>query len=307
MPVKPARLLIAVLGAILWIRVLGVLSGLEVMSLGTRILPIAETLGEMSSFLFVMLFFFMAAFTVAYAMVDDSAMVLLQDTYQMAFAGQYQRSMFFPEILHDDHFDVMTREEIFEWVFRFFVYCCFGILIMVALNNIFIGMMGNTYDSHEQHAWSLFVRHRAIWALDVQLLTHSFDTDKYLWIVQPSKDKDSEEDLSLHGKIEQVHEDVNHRLKRIEEVVRNVDAGVLDIKQLEGSPKKKQVGSSVDFQMPDMVEVEIDRSGASSKMGSKPTSLELPGLERRSRAASLLSAGSWDPDAGMYRRGLLET
>jgi len=211
------RILIAFLGAVIWLRLLVLISGLEVLSLGPRILPIAKTLGEMTPFLFVMTFFFCAAFTVSYAMTEITASSLLLDTYRMAFAGEYARKMFFTShYLH--HQDLQEEDDWghIEWGFRFFIYSIAGILIMVALNNIFIGIMSSTYDEHQECAWSLFVRHRATWALDYSLLFEECSQDEHLWVCVPVKEEvEQREDHSIHSKMETVKDQLERKLQQI--------------------------------------------------------------------------------------------
>merc|ERR1719461_348516 len=111
-----------------------------------------------------MMFFFGAASTVSFAVTDVWLERLMIDTYGLAFAGQYAPRMFFME-------EDPSNEHSFslEWVLRFLVYVSFGILIMVALNNIFIGIMGNAYDYHKEKVSCLLVRQRASVALDAAL------------------------------------------------------------------------------------------------------------------------------------------
>merc|ERR1711972_741667 len=92
-----------------------------------------------------------------------------------------------------------------DWGSRFMIYCVMGIVIMVALSNIFIGLMSNTYDHFQERATRLFVRQRAWVALENALLRWYFfgisaaDQEGCLWICTSSvatEDSDSR-DLSL--------------------------------------------------------------------------------------------------------------
>merc|ERR1712113_1281131 len=119
-----------------------------------------------------MFFFFGAASTVGYCLTNDSMSKLFLQTYQMAFAGEYNEEMFFNA--GDD-----TRGV--DWGSRFLIYCVAGIVIMVALNNIFIGIMSNKFDYFEERCISLFVRHRARMALDYSLLGGYTNRSDHLW------------------------------------------------------------------------------------------------------------------------------
>merc|ERR1711920_424540 len=82
-----------------------------------------------------------------------------------------------------------------DWLARLVFYCIFGIVIMVALDNIFIAILSKWYHYYNDSATSLFVQRRARWALDYSLLksllTRLFgrmdgeDRDKYLWSCTP--------------------------------------------------------------------------------------------------------------------------
>merc|ERR1740121_2154251 len=99
----------------------------------------------------------------------------------MAFAGDYTEKMYFNAKWNDEVGENLIDDSGWKFFLRFVIYCLFGVLLMVALNNIFIGIMSNTYDHFQERAGRLVVRQRAIMALDYALLTGRFDSSKMLW------------------------------------------------------------------------------------------------------------------------------
>merc|ERR1719210_2920307 len=81
----------------------------------------------------------------------------------------------------------------FEWFLRFGAYCFFGIIIMTALNNIFIGIMSNTYDYYQERTSRMLVRLRASVALDYALLTGFPTEQKILWFATDAPREGNEE------------------------------------------------------------------------------------------------------------------
>merc|ERR1712232_367713 len=149
-----------------------------------------------------MLFFFLTCVTVAYVMTDRCLTELFLNTYRMAFAGSYEKEMFFAV---ESGNPINTGS---EYTTRFFLFCAFGIIIMVALNNIFIGMMANTYDHYQTLVSALFVRQRLIAALEHFLLMGITDQEgKILWVCRCRTGEDSgvdslgEVDFSLRSGI----------------------------------------------------------------------------------------------------------
>lgn len=211
--------LIAFHGAATWVRVLWILSGLEALNLGTRILPIGKTLMHIFSFLFIMVFFFGAAFTVAYSLTTLRMSEIWISTYQMAFAGEY-----------DDSFLSLDEHHGGEWAFRFGIYCFFGILIMVALNNIFIGIMSNTFDHYEEKAIRLFVRQRATFALDYCMLAGLADQESYLWFCSDATaDREKKmKDFSLRNCISG---NIGHRLDEVVKQLAEMEGKVNSVYQ----------------------------------------------------------------------------
>merc|ERR1711920_1055497 len=139
-----------------------------------------------------MLFFFGAAFTAGYCLTNNPMSELFLQTYQMAFAGNYSEGMFFHEH-DDDHPDAQGV----DWVSRFSIYCVSGIVIMVALNNIFIGIISNKFDHFRERRMSLFVRHRARMALDYSLLGRYTKRNDYLWFSTEIRGDSSEKELTV--------------------------------------------------------------------------------------------------------------
>merc|ERR1740120_309794 len=79
------RKFIAFLGAVVWLRMLALMSGFEAFNLGRRILPIVKTLSEIWTFLFIVFFFFGASYTVSYSMTNQLMTEIWLGTYKMSF------------------------------------------------------------------------------------------------------------------------------------------------------------------------------------------------------------------------------
>lgn len=289
------RPLIAALGAIIWMKVLGMLSGLEFMNLGNRIIPIRKTLGEISSFIFVMLFFLGAALTVSYAMTNQLLSSLILNTYGLAFAGNYNPLLFFaedPENYQADSIMEFGKRD-FAWVVRFFVYCFFGILIMVGLNNIFIGIMSNTYDHNQERASRLFVRQRAFVALDYALLMGSTDNASNLWFCSSAGRGDGEDAVeddnqnsSMRSRIDALSQRLDTKLEKLDTKIEEVSISMerkfqAVMEKLSGSESPRSVGMTAMASVPSIVrsprrlhrrlhsETELDR--APSGLGRAPS------------------------------------
>merc|ERR1712045_81636 len=108
-----------------------------------------------------MFFFLMAAFTISYSITDQGMTDLCLKIFKLGFGGDLAEDLFFkgsPSLVDDAFFP------------RFVLYASFGIIVMVALNNIFIAIMSGAYEDNENRRSPLFVQRRATMALDYALL-----------------------------------------------------------------------------------------------------------------------------------------
>merc|ERR1740121_15958 len=144
----------------------------------------------------------------------------------MAFAGLYDQELFFPKnqtMMQEQAFEEGVKDDVaFNVEFGFYI--LWGILIMVALNNIFIGILGNTYDHFEDRALRLFLRQRAVTGLECALVQSELlmgftcprrcrrgktrmetESEQYLWFARSSVKgaEDSLMNVSLRSSIQQ--------------------------------------------------------------------------------------------------------
>jgi len=209
------RLALAFFQAMCWIQVLHLLCGLETCNIGVRILAIYKTFDEIWSFLLVMVFFLGSALTVSYIITDTPISLLILEIYNLGFAGEYNQDAF----MDDDEIDKLSPSGI--WALRFFVYSLFGIVIMVSLNNIFIGILSQTYEKQRNLAAQLLVRERARVALEWSYLEPwllpfkgAVRNDQFLWICA-AEAEDDDDDSSTRKMLQQT----NHKLVDLEEKV----------------------------------------------------------------------------------------
>merc|ERR1712087_321343 len=115
--------------------------------------------------------------------------------------------------------------------------------IMVALNNIFIGIMSNTYDAYQEKALRLFARNRAIVAADYALFRESFAQEHFscfLWlctpIVKEQQHDFQEEHTSLRIFMERGFDEAGKNSKRAEERMRRLQAAVGSLGEAKKAP-----------------------------------------------------------------------
>merc|ERR1711920_447618 len=102
----------------------------------------------------------------------------------------------------DDDDDEKIVDKGLRFCFVFVLYAIFGIVILVALNNIFIGKMGNMFDVNEDRAMRLLVRRRAFVAFECMLLRSTKELrkeqTKHLWICL-GKEEQAGPDTAMRG------------------------------------------------------------------------------------------------------------
>lgn len=189
--VQNLRMALALLGAHVSMSFLDTLMGVELWDLGMTILPIFGALKQVAPFLSAMFFFAGGAYMFIYSLSGQPMSKIMVHTYQMSFnLNDYEEKM-----VVDKHAETGV------WILMIAGYAFFGIVITVALNNIFIGIMGNAYDDQHEKAKQLFVRKRLLTGLHWQLLKHGLPnclvkppnyTD-CIWYCEPAK---SEEELA---------------------------------------------------------------------------------------------------------------
>jgi len=162
--------LLTFVGIIAWWSLMRELYGLAFCDLGAHILPINYAVGDSIPFLIVIFFFFGACWNVSYCWTNGTMTQLLDTCFQMSFAGQYDNSLFFDgRAARNDGLSETT-----EWILRFLIYVFFGILIMVILQNIFIGLLSDAFKRHKQRSEAYFVQFRARESLDWLFLQRFF-------------------------------------------------------------------------------------------------------------------------------------
>merc|ERR1740121_2492543 len=162
----------------------------------------------------------------------------------MAFAGLYDQELFFPKnqtMMHKQAFEEGVKDDV-AFNIEFSLYVLWGILIMVALNNIFSGILGNTYDHFEGRALRLFLRQRAIFALECALfkaeITMGFaclqrcrrgkssaeiENTQYLWFARSNvkgEDALNDKNVSLRSSIQL---GLGDRLEKLTETNRQIE------------------------------------------------------------------------------------
>merc|ERR1740121_1434583 len=169
----------------------------------------------------------------------------------MAFVGEYPRHMFFKDSNEGGEEGDQWYDSGTSWVARFITYCLFGIVIMVTLNNIFIGIVGNTYDHFQERASLLFVRQRALTALEYVVMWPMVDEISHLWCCTVPESDETSGGVSLRSSINEivgkrldaVMEEVQHVVQRVDGVEVFVRKSFEDLKaeigKLQGKRDKK--------------------------------------------------------------------
>jgi len=193
----------------------------------------------MESFVIVMLFFSASTFSVSWMLQNQLASSTAFQTFQMAFAGDFVPLLFLPcdpngDVGNED-WDTCNKsdERGVQWIGQFILHCFFGIIVVVALNNIFIGMLGNTYDNFQKRAEALFVKRRATVALDWALTWGTYDKDGFLWFCSPTRrahlqeeDLDDQWQQDTEKAIAKLDEKVDRVLGRMDELMALVSPSV---------------------------------------------------------------------------------
>jgi len=186
------RPLLAVVGCMKWFRILFQASGFSVFQLGLRILPILHALREAVSVVLVMLVFLFACAHVSYGLSDLSWDNLLFTAYRIGFLGDFDTNQ---DVLFlkkkDPHNMCSPWEEKAPWQSsQYIAFVFFSFVISVAMTNIFIGIMSNAFDAHQERVLELFIRMRADIGLNYALLNSTPLEEKYIWFCYRRSERD---------------------------------------------------------------------------------------------------------------------
>jgi len=220
--------LLALVCFLRWLKLLYTLNGF--MRFGPRILPIIATFRSSVSFC-VVIFFFVVAFS-------HSGWALyvcepIQQVYRLSLLGEYDLRHMVAEnnVLHH----------------LWFIACAF--LMPVALLNVFIGVMTESYDRHQDQCHTTFLQHRA--NLNVRyFLQSSFAQEagqkkkdeptnarkiqqitferSYLWVCHAGKDAD-DFTAALEGRMSMVK---RHAEERTDRCLKSVDGMSGDVRRI---------------------------------------------------------------------------
>jgi len=229
---KFSRPLLGLVGAQKWIVTFWQCRPFQTFDFGLRILPIIKALGEVVSFLFVMLFFFGASYQVSFAFTDQPMSSIIFNTYRMGFTGDMEDELFLTN---------STFGEV-DYFIEHGAYYLFAFVVMVAMTNIFIGVMGNAFDFHQQKAKQLFVRERISVGFRYALLRQFWfaRTDvKWLWFCYPPMDEDRVDQMNLRSSLSHVKEDLSAKLSVVQCKLGEISERLLklEIQQQEGNRK----------------------------------------------------------------------
>lgn len=172
----------------MWCRILWDLRATETFTLGKRVLPILHAISAASSFLVVILFMLGASMQVSYAFTNRRLYTIMLQTYNMGFIGDLKADLFFGTDAAES-LDSL-------WLSGHLAYLVFGFILIVAMANIFIQVMGQAYDMELQEVEVSFTRARASRALqlmfrDMLLRGRKFNcsdsgSENYVWVCQRS-------------------------------------------------------------------------------------------------------------------------
>lgn len=161
------RLLLAMLGAMHWFRLIILTCGFRTSS--KYILPTLQSLMGVKVFLIILLIFLGAHVQAAYMLAPrDTAFVdLIFSAYRLGLLSDFEHPK---DVIWQESFDEPQEE---DSVHRFPMYVLFissSFIIAVALTNIFIGIMSNAFDYNIERMDKLFLKRRAQMCVEYQVI-----------------------------------------------------------------------------------------------------------------------------------------
>jgi len=266
-----ARPLMAAVGCTQWISVLYACRGFQRFRLGPRILPIFAALTEVGDFVLITLFFAGSCCHAAYALSNHeiSYRYIMFSVYRLGFLGDFatrEDVLYLPE-------DDPNAEPTSQTVFQYLSFVIFSFVIAIAMTNIFIGVMSNAFDFHQERVTELFVRSRAKMGLNHMLTSegasfwchctslkschalmsrvlrrnpHNAPAPKEdtLWLCYPKNDEDGANcEISLRGSLHAVRASLAAQLSEIQASIGTLskESG----KPLEASSRRASVASVI--------------------------------------------------------------
>lgn len=233
-----SRPLLGLAGALKWIVTFWRCRSFQTFSFGLRILPIVKALGEVVSFMFVMLFVFGASYQVSYAFTEEPMSNLVFNTYRMGFTGDLEDNLFLTD-------NTKFGEPQYFW--EHFAYYVFAFVVMVSMTNIFIGVMSSAFDYHQERALQLFVRERIALGLRYALLRECIpgrpQEPEWLWFCYPlDDDENGVNDITFRSSLSRVKQDLSAQLSDISERLSLLEMEASEERAIRDRPKQPAEG-----------------------------------------------------------------
>jgi hypothetical protein len=264
------RMLLGAGGICTWMEVLFHFRAHQV--LGPKILPILRVFSDVWGFTLVMFFMILAFLHSTFALSHRALLDVAMSTFRMALLGDFdiaEHVLGVEDVLGDE-----TNREPVGWSgyqHLFFMFTTF--MLTVVMTNLFIGVICNSYDIHQNEAVELFIQARAEMTLDYMLLPGLSDLrkcfssgvrrfrsarsaclveelecakdDEYVWFcTMDTENADGEDDVATEGSVRSVMRtemrSVRSSIKReIVSVLQQMRNGQKDLgKQIEALPQK---------------------------------------------------------------------
>eukprot|EP00928_Gymnodinium_smaydae_P079493 TRINITY_DN63406_c0_g1_i1.p1 TRINITY_DN63406_c0_g1~~TRINITY_DN63406_c0_g1_i1.p1 ORF type:complete len:940 (-),score=140.96 TRINITY_DN63406_c0_g1_i1:590-3409(-) len=141
--------------------------------MGFRILPVMGALGELVSFMFVMLFFLLSTVLADMALSPRSVLQIISAQYRLGLLGDFAMKGDIYGL--EDDFENEVSASPLPWAnYQLAFYFIASLIVSLAMTNIFIGVMGNAYAHYQEIVAELFVRVRLTIGLNFLLYNESY-------------------------------------------------------------------------------------------------------------------------------------